>query len=278
VKPPKPEKYRGGPRVASWLFAMEQYFFVLGILADNLRIAVAGSYLAGSALDWWRLLNTQAAAGLAALPSTWIQFKIMITERFQPIEEAAMARQRMRALTQRGSVRKYITDFNNLVLRIPSMDEDTRLDNFIFGLRQDVRRWVRQQRPARLIDAIRLAEEFETIRLQDVAADRSLAKKGSNLINPLPPPRGPAADNGPTPMELGSAQISARKQHVGASRSPAKPKTQQAQRTVPTCFKCGQPGHIKRFCTERKKSSPKTKVNSAQVEREIPESDQESNC
>jgi hypothetical protein len=257
---------------------MEQYFFVLGILADNLRIAVAGSYLTSAALDWWRLLNTQAAVGLAALPTTWIQFKIMITERFQPIEEAAMARQRMRALTQRGSVRKYITEFNNLVLRIPSMDEDTRLDNFIFGLRQDVRRWVRQQRPARLIDAIRLAEEFETIRLQDATADRSLARKGANLIKSLPPPRG-AADNGPTPMELGSAQVSARKQNIGpASKGPAKPKSQQAQRTVPTCFQCGQPGHIRRFCPERKKGSPKAKLNSAKVEAEFTESDQESNC
>jgi Ty3 transposon capsid-like protein/Zinc knuckle len=267
LKPLKPQKFKGGRGVTTWLFQLEQYFLVLGTQLDTQKIAFAGSMLEESAASWWMAMHIAAQNGMGLLPHTWEHFKQCIKQRFQPIEESEMARQRLRKLTHTGSIRRYILEFNELVLQIPSMDEGTKMDNFIFGLKPDVRRWIRQQRPHTLLDAITLAEEFDIATQQDLAADRALAKKGAKFFQ-----KGTNRhqyDDGHVPMEIGSALVSPHpnskvKKPCQASSSTTTSTgstkvTRQRPGFIPICYKCGNPGHMKMDCPTAK-SKPKPRV------------------
>ena len=166
-KPPKPDTFRGGRKVASWLFMLEQYFTVTRVAVEEQRVAYAATLLRDTAADWWRGLNISAVSrGLPAV-ANWADFKSKITAHFQPIHEEDFARQLVRSLKQQKTVREYTTRFQEIILQIPTMDERSKVDCFIAGLKQDVRRWVKLQDPRALEEAMSVAEKYQTMVMCD---------------------------------------------------------------------------------------------------------------
>jgi len=243
-KPPKPSSYNGGKGARQWLFKMESYFHLSHINSDNDRILYVGSYLEGAASDWWRH-KAQLLRASPQLLYSWADFEFELLARFQPLAEEDAARQKLRRLRQRDSMRAYVQVFNETVLQIPNMDEGTKVDNFLFGLHPDPRRWVRLQKPTTLEAAMTRAEEYEAMELQDKANDNALYKRAQERQKPR-------ADsfkqsNGPEPMQLGNASGNKKQGSSLDSRQ---------NRPVRTCFKCGKPGHIARECRSRNPAPP----------------------
>lgn len=261
VKPPKPELFKGGRKVASWLFALEQYFAVVHLQQDADRVNYAAALLRDAAADWWRGLNLAAARNNPQNPqpaASWTEFKQLMQRHFQPIHEEDFARQQIRTIKQSGSIRDYVVKFQSLILQIPTMDERSRVDAFIAGLQVDARRWVKLQDPRTLEDALSIAERFQTMLMQDRAAVRTYKHLS----------RG-AEDATTTPMELG---------YIGKPK--AKPaatsrKPDGKGNTVPAYWECGEPGHLRRDCPKRRKNHQKgSRINHAAAE----DSDDSSNA
>lgn len=259
-KPPKPEPFKGGRKIASWLFSIEQYFTVMGLMDDGARIAYVATLLRDTAADWWRGFNIAAQAGRKILPSTWSEFKSTITAHFQPIHEEDFARQYIRTLKQHRSVRDYVVRFQEVSLQIPTMDERSRVDAFTAGLKQDVRRWVKLQAPPTLERAMEIAEQYQTMMMQDAATMRAHTDQ----------PRfghGRGGGDGPVPMEVDSRANNLRAgKHMPKKGSKPGQSKLKGDKKVPTCWHCNQPGHLRRECPHLKGSTTKVFKASAKPE------------
>jgi hypothetical protein len=208
VKPPKPGTYSGGRDVANWLFSLERYFEAVGLNSDHDRLTYVGTLLDGAARSWWRYLYEQFAAGQTTnMPTTWLLFKEAICDRFRRTTEEEFARAKMRTLVQTKSVRAYNLAFNELALAAIKMDEQSKIDFYLGGLKQKVRSWVRLQHPSTLPAAMKLGEEFEDGELQD-----------ATLRNTRPAVQQPS--NQPTPMDIGTAIMNFIKQQKLSQGSP----------------------------------------------------------
>src|SRR5579859_2733877 len=63
----------------------------------------------------------------------------------------------LHTLRQTNSVANYVNAFQNLVINIPTMFEEDRLDWFMRGLKNDIYECVALQQPATLAEACRMA-------------------------------------------------------------------------------------------------------------------------
>lgn len=241
VKPPKPDNYKGGKGVHTWLAKLEQYFEAVNLFTDAARITYAALLLEGPASTWWTNLReaARANAALAPLPATWADFRTALCDRFQPVTEARLARQQLRKLVQTRGLQSYINEFQDLALKVPGMDEETKMDSFCFGLRPDCRQYVRQQDPHTLKDAIRSALRYQATMVEDRAAERAL---GSHWRKQE---RQTDRRDAPTPMELGSAVADAQQRRRSDRQD-------RADRRVYKCYACGQPGHRSFECPNRR--------------------------
>lgn len=269
LKPPKPEPFKGGRKIASWLFSIEQYFAVMGVTSDEARITYIATLLRDAAADWWRGLHIAAQAGRKTVPSTWGEFKSAITAHFQPIHEEDFARQLIRTLKQHRSVRDYVVRFQEVSLQIPTMDERSRVDAFTAGLKQDVRRWVKLQAPPTLERAMEIAEQYQTMMMQDMAAMRTHVDRSR-----FGPPGG-GRDNGPMPMDVDGRTNNLRAGKHKPKRTSKGKLGRKEDKKVPTCWHCNQPGHVRRECPHLKVSTTKVFKASAKPENDASLSESE---
>jgi len=250
VKPPKPEVFRGKKGVATWLYTVEKYFTALHLYDDACRLEYVVTLLQGPAANWWRMLEDSSNRGGPELPCTWEEFKEAAIAQFQPLAEERSARLKLERLTQTHSVHDYVDAFSNTVLLVPTMDEGTRLQFFERGLKPGVKKWVRQQRPSTLLEAMSYAEEYDASDFQDRALDRALQRRFQPSMKPTP------RHDGATPMELGHATTDERKPRVNNTQNGT-------SRKVITCWKCGKPGHRKFEC---RSTRPPVRANHVELD------------
>jgi len=119
---------------------------------DRDRIKLAVAFLSEAAQDWWM------GTAVAVRPTTWLSFVAALRQRFQHITTAEMARTKLRQLQQgKSSVADYVAAFRRLLISIPTMDEESQLSQFLYGLRPAIATQLRIHAVTTVGKAIELA-------------------------------------------------------------------------------------------------------------------------
>ena len=160
LKPNKPSTFHGKRdkfAVRTWLFQVKQYLSLVQVgngtkLVDQTKIAFASSFLTGRAAAW---SHTLVASNTA--PATWDGFEVAIEQEFIPFDSVQQSRDKLRQLLQRTSVSSYLSDFRNIVLTIPNMNEGEKVDRFCQGLKPQIKLDVMKSGAQSINDASRIA-------------------------------------------------------------------------------------------------------------------------
>lgn len=204
VKAQKPNNCLG-KRTEPTLPLLEQWkhqakvYLQLQRMPEDLKLALTTTFLRGEALTWW--LNRQQAVQqrlLAPYQSVDELFNGLAAQ-FVPIEAWQKARDKLARLSQRTLVAAYSEEFLSLILTIPDMTEQDRVDTYVRGLKFGPRKEVMLRRCRTLDDTMAVADRtnaiYSTTRdwtpIPTTSADRVGATN---------------ATDGPTPMELGQLQ------------------------------------------------------------------------
>jgi hypothetical protein len=223
VKPPPPPRFAHPSKdqtTGEWLFQVEMFFLAVGLVDLTRRIGFVATLLDGAASAWWSIRFTR----LNASPfNTWEEFKTELVQFFHPSGTEQSARNELRNLRQTKGVHPYIRVFQRLMTQIPSMDQGTIVDQFVHGLRDDVRAFVRTRRPTTLIEAVEYAETFESSVWENHKAPPGFHHKMDHTP-------APGNHSTPVPMELGQVNwvhpslpalnVVARSSHATANPSP----------------------------------------------------------
>src|SRR5215471_4994315 len=128
VKLPQPKTFNGHePPVAQWLFTLAYYYDAMSIPKED-RITYTVLMLTGHAMAWCSTLCQKNEQ-----PRDWNYFRRIIIEKFQPIDEERRARDELSKLRQTDTVFDYITKFEMLTFRIPSLNDTEAFYTFRRG-------------------------------------------------------------------------------------------------------------------------------------------------
>ena len=73
------------------------------------------------------------------VPMTWEDFKKKVGAEFIPSDHVRRARDKLRRLKHTSSISKYLAEFRNIILTIPDVTDDEKLDRFCSGLKYEIR-------------------------------------------------------------------------------------------------------------------------------------------
>jgi len=226
LKPNKPSTYDGKRdelSVRTWLYQIQQYLMLTEVgngqeLTDQVKIAFATSYMTSTAATWWYTLVSSNTA-----PQTWQDFEIAVTQEFIPFDSVQRSRDKLRRLTQRYSVAAYLAEFRNIVLAIPLMTEDEKVDRFCQGLKPQIRLEVMKAGAQTMNDASRVALNVDA------------ALYGAGLFSPMPY----RSQQVPVPMDIGNMEQHRRYPYRG------------------TCHRCKKEGCRPFVCNPRYRYPPR---------------------
>lgn len=186
IKPVRPEPYEGkrdGMVVNTWLYQLQVYFSLVNVsnngeeLNDEVKINLATSLMKGNAASWWFM---KVQSGL--VPQLWDEFMECVRHEFVPQDQVRRNRDKLRTLYQKGSVSAYLNLFRNIVISIPNITEDEKLDKFCSGLKPEIKLEVLKAGPISMDAAARIA----------LNVDSAMYSTGNFL------------QNGPVPMDIGN--------------------------------------------------------------------------
>ena len=98
------------------------------------QVTITTMYLTGDAKLWWLTRTSDDAAAGQPNIESWEILKKELKDQFLPTNTASMARESMKKLKRKGSVRDYVKEFSSLILDIKDMSEVDKLFNFMSGL------------------------------------------------------------------------------------------------------------------------------------------------
>ena len=234
----EPIVFSGRPAdFAEWRFSMDEALAVARVPPTE-EVSYAVSFLSGDARRWFM---TQCSG--ENRPKDWPILRDRLKEAFSPDLERALNRSNLLKIRQTGSLEDYIEDFRRLSILTPEVDELTRTTIFTEGLKKDIRRAVKLSQVERLQSAIRIARSALQVEESELAEeDRHVqSRKDVDLSVPPPPPPTLYSSSFRTPGELGIGRFRSNKPLF-----PGRP----TKRSV-RCFRCGQLGHIARFCRQQ---------------------------
>ena len=161
-------------------------------VADQVKFA--GGLLEGNPASWW--LTVHGIIETLPVGEQWEAFENQIKAHFQPINTAVDARTRLDQIRQRTSVLVYNTEFREIMLQLPNMDEADRIHAYLKGLKPAVANQVAMQQPTELLVAQSLANTADTIQFQH------LPRRSVFNHRPVERPTHRAEYRGPAPMDL----------------------------------------------------------------------------
>lgn len=255
--PPAPYSGDGEPAKRSTLAKMfirrcETYFFLKGgSITDAERIRFAVSYLTGTAATWWYLLD-----GKPAMPATWHEFTTALYTQFEPPNDKYYVQIRQRKLYQHGALINYVNAFElgmsqlDIDLSIPAVNHLMTVD-FINGLRPELR--------DRVLDSDHCFD-YSKVRALAYAheANQNLMGRNSRAYSSTSKATFKAAigaapsASGPTPMELGAAQLAPHNANNQQFRPRLTAEQKAERRAKNLCLYCGGANHKLANCPYRK--------------------------
>ena len=195
----KPKEFTGaiGPAVDVWLRAVNNYveWTPEAFPNDTRKIKWAEMYLSTEVTSWLNAARVELAAE-GKLIDTWVKFEALLRERYQPMEAAVFARQRLDKMSQTGSVSAYNEYFLATLQYLPHMDVGDRIHHFMKGLKESVRGEVIRRGPKSVSEAMHFAIGAEAYSRQSY----NLSSHGSSRYSRSSAQYGPSS--GSTDMDL----------------------------------------------------------------------------
>jgi hypothetical protein len=255
VKPAKPRGYSAdrGSDPDVWLFQFEQYAELMG-LADSQKVQLAATYLEGPVAVWWRSVATQLQNQVP--PNnvlTWGAFKQQLVGQFKPIDSTKMARDQLANLKQMGSVQRYNTEFNRLVLEAGNVGPVEALDRYTRGLKPEIRMEVELANITSVQQAQVKAQRVDSITWQSHSGGRPFYPPALTNSSYAPMDISTIQSIGTPKQDTGIDNVNTMVTRINRPRSQqyAPPMTReefQRCRKNGLCLKCKKPGHTARFC------------------------------
>jgi hypothetical protein len=119
------------------------------------------------------------------------------------------------------------------MLELPDMDQATRMNYYLRGLKDNLRPFVAMQQPADLTAAETIAERVDAVTFKPL-----------NRTSGFRPNPGYRSPGGTAPMELDAI-------------SKLTPQERERLRKAGGCFRCRQTGHMARDCTMANRTHPR---------------------
>ncbi|GKA66094.1 putative reverse transcriptase domain-containing protein, partial [Tanacetum coccineum] len=170
----KPQNFLGTEGVVGltrWFEKMETVFNISNC-PPKYQVKYATCTLQDSALTWWnshkRTIGVEAAYAM-----NWVELMKLMTEVYCPRNEIQKMETELWNLTVKGNdLTAYTQRFQELILLCTRMvpDEEDRVERFIGGLPDNIQGNVIAANPARLQDAIRIANQLMDKKVQGYAA------------------------------------------------------------------------------------------------------------
>ncbi|GJU71597.1 putative reverse transcriptase domain-containing protein [Tanacetum coccineum] len=170
----KPHNFSGTEGVVGltrWFEKMETVFNISNC-PSKYQVKYATCTLQDSALTWWnshkRTIGVEAAYAM-----NWVELMKLMTEVYCPRNEIQKMETELWNLTVKGNdLTAYTQRFQELILLCTRMvpDEEDRVERFIGGLPDNIQGNVIVANPARLQDAIRIANQLMDKKVQGYAA------------------------------------------------------------------------------------------------------------
>ncbi|GJT66731.1 ankyrin repeat-containing protein [Tanacetum coccineum] len=116
-----------GEDVYGWVYQVERFFEVQGLITTGDRLRAAVLSLEGSALSWFRWINNREPF------RSWEELKRRLLHRFQPSQNGNLLEQFF-SISQQGTAREYVTMFEKMAAQLPGLTEEVLGGVFIKGL------------------------------------------------------------------------------------------------------------------------------------------------
>ena len=167
IKPDRPPPFSGRKieSLEAWIFQMQQ-FCILAPIPEAGRIQFAATFLKDQAALWWRSYY-QTIDWQNAAPN-WNRFLVAFRQQFVPVNTAISAYDRLQHLSQKASVNAYNHEFRAIMLELPDMDQATRMNYYLRGLKDNLRPFVAMQQPANLAAAETIVEQVHAVTFKPV--------------------------------------------------------------------------------------------------------------
>lgn len=237
-KPIRPPRFKGntdGPRILEWLHQAELYLRAMKIENDEAAIFHISSFFEADAAVWWRHYYAEMEAGTVPRPVCWADMKQLLTQHFQIFNHDTDVRDRYQSLRQTGSVSAYIAKFRGIVVELREESETGKLYQFLRGLKPEIQKFTRTQKPRTLAQAMDIADEADRV------AQHTQRAGGFPRYHQ----QRNAGGNGAQPMQLGVVAPSAAEV--------------QRLRERNACFYCRKQGHQARNCLKKKADLARSK-------------------
>lgn len=272
---PNPPEYDGTRSQAEdWIFNLRQYFGLVELggthLSDHYKISFAANLFRKEAMNWYRTSTATWFNTPMTTRETFHSFEDFVAKflkRFQPIRAKQIARDKLAALVQTGSVEKYTEQFQNISAAIDDLSEAEALDKYIRGLKQHVSDWLKAakvQESGDLQQAMVMAQAVGTKGPVDTRPyDPMMIDPPSlnGMSTRRPKDRRPIVhanmqDRWPPTQRSGNGMHSRSpsRERYGRPRSPYQPREEQERlREENRCFLCKEVGHMIRDCPLNKR-------------------------
>lgn len=274
IRPPKPETF-DGRHCDTFIYSLEKLFAYYGENDSQRRVALAVTFLRGSALRWYKCAERQDPNCTLRLWPTFIE---ALKSFFEAANTETIVRNKLANLRQLTSVAKYNDLFNSLIIEIADLDPRSKLDMYIRGLKQQVQLHVTLKEPSTLETAQRVALNVDGIlvdtgfvRNSSQPRDNTRFKSGKSShrnSNRFARSNHSSASQS-VPMELGQAENDMQQDQyeydhdatVASAQSNYKgnhhlsPEDQKRLMREGRCFFCQESGHLARDCPQRKQKN-----------------------
>ena len=248
ASPPEPfsgEKIR---LVGDWLAAVRRYLSLSGV-EETKWVAYAVTMLTSIALSWWNSVES-SNPDKSTLDYNWIEFTVLVRERFVPADSEAVAMSRMSQWKQTGSVASYINQFQNFDQLIPSqrLDEEMRVQMFMQGLKPECRLIVNVWEPKTLQQVYKMALKFDNIQRQSLPIHSQFNSYHVNRNRTSSQQTGTKHD----PITIYNTVLQKEDQSAVSEEGEDDKELNQMSSQRGVCFYCQSPDHYRYNCPKLK--------------------------